>query len=58
MLGSDIRSAFDSVGVMTGSFDHARVGAVSAVVQSFENLRDGGFDCFLQSLRRKNPPGR
>ena len=53
MLGSDIGSSFDSVGVVAGSFDHAWVGAVPAVVQLFEDLRDGGFDCFLQSLRGK-----
>jgi hypothetical protein len=32
VFGTGIRSAFDSVRVMAGSFDHARVGAVPAVV--------------------------
>ena len=58
MLGSDIRSSFDSVGIVAGSFDYAWVGAVPAVVQLFEHLRGSVFDCFLQSLRGKNPPGR
>ena len=57
MLGAGIRNTFDSVGIMAGSFDHARVGAVSAEVEFFEDLRDGGFDRFLQSPRGKKPPG-
>jgi hypothetical protein len=54
VLGSGIGSAFDSVGVMTGSFDHTRVGAVAAGVEPFEDLGGGRFGCFLQSLRGKN----
>ncbi len=57
MLGSDIGSSFDSVGVVAGSFDYTRVGAVAALVQFFEDLGDGGFGCFGQSLREKSPPG-
>ena len=57
MLDSGVCGAFDSVGVMAGSFDYARVGAVSAEVEFFEDLRDGGFDRFLQSPRGKKPPG-
>lgn len=58
VVGSGVRGAFDSVGVMVGSFDHAWVGAVAAVVEFFEELRDGGFDRFLQSCEGGSPPGR
>ena len=57
MFGSGVGGSFDSVGVVAGSFDHARVGAVAALVQLFEDLGDGGFSFFLASLRGKNPPG-
>lgn len=46
MLGPGIGGSFDSVGVVAGSFDHARVGAVPTVVEFFEYLCCGGFDCF------------
>ena len=46
MLGPGIGGSFDWVGVVAGSFDHAWVGAVSTVVEFFEYLRCGGFDCF------------
>jgi len=58
MRGSGIRDSFDSVGVVAGSFDYARVGALAAFVQFVEDLGDSGFGCFLQSFRGKNPPGR
>ena len=46
MLGPGVGGSFDSVGVVAGSFNYARVGAVAAFVNFFEDLRDGGFDCF------------
>lgn len=58
MLDSGVCGAFDSVGVMAGSFDYARVGAVSAAVEFFEDFCCGGFDCFSESFRGKSPPGR
>lgn len=58
MFGSDVCNSFDSVGVVARSFDYTRVGAVAAGVKSFEDLGDGRFGCFLQSLRGKNQPGR
>lgn len=58
MFGSGVGVSFDSVGVVAGSFDRARVGAVAALVQFFKDLGDGGCGCCGQSLRGKNPPGR
>jgi hypothetical protein len=57
MFGSGIGDPFDSVGVVAGSFDYTRVGAVAVLVQFFEDLGDGGFGCFGQSLRGESPPG-
>ena len=45
MFSPGICGSFDSVGVVAGSFDHAWISAVTAFVQFFEDLGDGGFGC-------------
>jgi hypothetical protein len=57
VFGSGVGGAFDSVGVVAGSFDDAGVGAVSAFVSFFEDFSVGGLECCGASLRGKNPPG-
>ena len=58
MFGSDVGAAFDSVGVVVGSFDDAGVGAASAGVEFFEDFGSGGLECGDAALRGENPPGR
>jgi hypothetical protein len=59
MAGGNVSGPFDAVGVVAGSFDGARVGAMPALgVWAFKDFGRGFLGGVSQSLRGKRPPGR
>jgi hypothetical protein len=59
MAGGNVSGPFDAVGVVAGSFDGARVGAMPALgVWAFKDFGRGFLDSVSQSLRGERPPGR
>jgi hypothetical protein len=59
MAGDLVGGSFDAVGVVSGAFDHALAGAVSALAEAVaQDFVDGLVYGFGQAFRGKWPPGR